>query len=160
MIEVLVPILLPIGSFTFVIFLTIGSYGCSENQARNNHEFMLGGVTIGVFDSKIQDGKIGPKISLLSGEFIRQFKLPQDQQDFYCYTSKPMTLKFQPSDIDSNETLRDDPQNIFEILSMLKETELSLFEEYLNCIGNAFQVSQDSISSNPLPIGIKPIIYR
>ena len=27
--EVLVPILLPFGSFTFAIFLTIGSYGCS-----------------------------------------------------------------------------------------------------------------------------------
>ena len=160
MIEVLVPILLPIGSFTFVIFLTIGSYGCSENQARNNQEFMLGDVTIGVFDSKIQDGKIGPKISMLSGEFIRQFKLPQDQQNFYCYTSKPMTLKFQPSDIDSNETLRDDPQNIFEILSMLKETELSLFEEYLNCIGNAFQVSQDRISpSNLLSNSMKHDIY-
>ena len=146
LIEVLVPILLPIGSFTFVIFLTIGSYGCSVNQARNNHEFMLGDVTIGVFDSKTSNDQIGPKISMLSGEFIRQFKLPQDQQNFYCYTSQPMKLNFQPDVINSNETSLEDPQNIFAILSMLKDIEMSLFEEYLNCIGNAFQVSQDRIN--------------
>ena len=126
--------------------MTIGSYGCSVNQARNNQEFMLGDVTIGVFDSKINNGQIGPKISMLSGEFIRQFKLPQDQQNFYCYTSQPMQLNFQPAVNNSNKTLLEDPQNIFEILSMLKEIKVSLFEEYLNCIGNAFQVSQDRIN--------------
>ena len=57
-----------------------------------------------------------------------------------------MQLNFQPAVINSNETLPEDPQNIFEILSMLKEIKLSLFEEYLNCIGNAFQVSQDRIN--------------
>ena len=119
---------------------------------------MLGDVTIGVFDSKINNGQIGPKISMLSGEFIRQFKLPQDQQNFYCYTSQPMQLNFQPAVNNSNKTLLEDPQNIFEILSMLKEIKVSLFEEYLNCIGNAFQVSQVRISpSNLLPTGIKTV---
>ena len=146
MVEVMVPILLPIGSFTFVIFLRIGSYGCSVNQARNNHEFMLGDMTVGVFDPKPQNGHIGPKISMLSGIFIRQFKLPADQQEFYCHTSKPTTINFQPATINSNSTLLEDPRNIFEILSILEETEMSLFDEYLNCIGNAFQVSQDRIN--------------
>ena len=140
-----------------MIFLTIGSYGCSVNQARNNHEFMLGDVTIGVFDSKVNNGQIGPKISMLSGEFIRQFKLPQDQQNFYCYTSQPMQLNFQPDVINSNETSLEDPQNIFEILSMLKEIKLSLFEEYLNCIGNAFQVSQDRINQG---FGVNYLQYK
>ena len=102
---------------------------------------MLGDSSIGVFDSKIYDYEtygIGPKISLLSGEFIRQFKLPPGEQKFYCYTSKEINTQ-----AISNQTIYDDPQNIFELLSMLKEIEMSLFDEYLNCIGNAFQVSQD-----------------
>ena len=101
---------------------------------------MLGDSSIGVFDSKTADGQIGSKISILSGEFIRQFKLPLDQQKFYCYTSKPIS-----SQAISNQTINDDPQNIFELLSMLKEIKMSLFDEYLNCIGNAFQVSQDRV---------------
>ena len=109
-------------------------------QGKHNQKFMLGDSSIGVFDSKTADGQIGPKISILSGEFIRQFKLPLDQQKFYCYTSKPIS-----SQAISNQTINDDPQNIFELLSMLKEIKMSLFDEYLNCIGNAFQVSQDRV---------------
>ena len=109
-------------------------------QGKHNQKFMLGDSSIGVFDSKTADGQIGPKISVLSGEFIRQFKLPLDQQKFYCYTSKPISCQ-----AISNQTIYDDPQNIFELLSMLKEIKMSLFDEYLNCIGNAFQVSQDRV---------------
>ena len=90
---------------------------------------MLGDSSIGVFDSKTYDAEtygIGPKISLLSGEFIRQFKLPPGEQKFYCYTSKEINTQ-----AISNRTIYDDPQNIFELLSMLKEIELSLFDEYL-----------------------------
>ena len=90
--------------------------------------------------SKTYDGEtygIGPKISLLSGEFIRQFKLSPSEQKFYCYTSKEINTQ-----AIYNQTIYDDPQNIFELLSMLEEIELNLFDEYLNCIGNAFQVSQ------------------
>ena len=112
-------------------------------QGKDNQKFMLGDSSIGVFDSKTYDYEmerygIGPKISLLSGEFIRQFKLPPGEQKFYCYTSKEINTQ-----AISNRTIYDDPQNIFELLSMLKEIEMSLFDEYLNCIGNAFQVSQD-----------------
>ena len=108
------------------------------SQGSNNHKFLLDGTAIGVFDSKMSDGRIGPKISMLSGDFIRQFKLPPHQQKFYCYTSS------------SNQSIYDEAnytslQNIFEILSTLKEIELSLFEEYLNCIGNAFAVTQGRV---------------
>ena len=114
----------------------------SVEQGKHNQKFMLGDSSIGVFDSKTDDGHIGSKISILSGEFIRQFKLPLDQQKFYCYTSKPIS-----SQAISNQTINEDPQNIFELLSMLKGIEMSLFDEYLNCIGNAFQVSQDRVGN-------------
>ena len=75
---------------------------------------------------------------MLSGDFIRQFKLSPHQQKFYCYTSSSNQSIY-------NVANHSSPENIFEILSMLKEIELSLFEEYLNCIGNAFAVSQDRL---------------
>ena len=140
-IEVLVPILLPIGSFTFVMFLTIGSFGCSARDENSNENFLIGDKAFGLFDSKTVDGQIGSKISILSGEFSRQFRLPSDQQTYYCYTSSPLESVLQNSTGTDDQNL----ENIFEILLFLQHADGSLFEEYLNCIGHAFQVSQDRI---------------
>ena len=140
-IEVLVPILLPIGSFTFVMFLTIGSFGCSVRDENSNENFLIGDKAFGLFDSKTVDDQIGVKISILSGEFSRQFRLPSDQQTYNCYTSTTLESVLR------NSTGTDDRklENIFEILLFLQDADKSLFEEYLNCIGHAFQVSQDRI---------------
>lgn len=140
-IEVLVPILLPIGSFTFVMFLTIGSFGCSVRDENSNENFLIGDKAFGLFDSKTVDDQIGSKISILSGEFSRQFRLPGDQQTYYCYTSSPLKSVLQ----NFTRTDHQNHENIFEILLFLQVVDESLFEEYLNCIGHAFQVSQDRI---------------
>lgn len=139
--EVLVPILLPIGSFTFVMFLTIGSFGCSVRDENSNENFLIGDKAFGLFDSKTVDGQIGSKISILSGEFSRQFRLPSEQQTYYCYTSTSLVSVLR----NSTETDGQNLQNIFEILTFLQQANGDLFEEYLNCIGHAFQVSQDRI---------------
>lgn len=140
-IEVLVPILLPIGSFTFVMFLTIGSFGCSVRDENSNENFLIGDKAFGLFDSKTVDDQIGSKISILSGEFSRQFKLPSEQQTYYCYTSTSLASVLRNSTRTDGQNL----ENIFEILIFLQHANGNLFEEYLNCIGHAFQVSQDRI---------------
>ena len=137
----LVPILLPIGSFTFVMFLTIGSFGCSIRDENSNENFLIGDKAFGLFDSKTVDDQIGSKISILSGEFSRQFRLPSEQQTYYCYTSTSLASVLR----NSTETDGQNLQNIFEILIFLQQADRNLFEEYLNCIGHAFQVSQDRI---------------
>ena len=137
----LVPILLPIGSFTFVMFLTIGSFGCSIRDENSNENFLIGDKAFGLFDSKTVDDQIGSKISILSGEFSRQFRLPSEQQTYYCYTSTSLASVLR----NSTETDGQNLQNIFEILIFLQQADGDLFEEYLNCIGHAFQVSQDRI---------------
>ena len=121
------------------MFLTIGSFGCSVKDDNSNENFLIGDKAFGLFDSKTIDGRIGPKISILSGEFSRQFRLPSNQQSYYCYTSKSL------QSVAFNSTGDDGLGNIFEILSFLQDSDESLFEEYLNCIGHAFQVSQDGI---------------
>ena len=137
----LVPILLPIGSFTFVMFLTIGSFGCSIRDENSNENFLIGDKAFGLFDSKTVDDQIGSKISILSGEFSRQFRLPSEQQTYYCYTSTSLASVLR----NSTETDGQNLQNIFEILIFLQQASGNLFKEYLTCIGHAFQVSQDRI---------------
>ena len=123
------------------MFLTIGSFGCSVRDENSNENFLIGDKAFGSFDSKTVDGQIGSKISILSGEFSRQFRLPSEQQTYYCYTSTPLALVLQKSTETDDQNL----ENIFEILIFLQHADGNLFEEYLNCIGHAFQVSQDSM---------------
>ena len=123
------------------MFLTIGSFGCSIRDENSNENFLIGDKAFGLFDSKTVDDQIGSKISILSGEFSRQFRLPSEQQTYYCYTSTSLASVLR----NSTETDGQNLQNIFEILIFLQHADGNLFEEYLNCIGHAFQVSQDRI---------------
>lgn len=123
------------------MFLTIGSFGCSIRDENSNENFLIGDKAFGLFDSKTVDDQIGSKISILSGEFSRQFRLPSEQQTYYCYTSTSLASVLR----NSTETDGQNLQNIFEILIFLQQADGNLFEEYLNCIGHAFQVSQDRI---------------
>lgn len=123
------------------MFLTIGSFGCSVRDENSNENFLIGDKAFGLFDSKTVDDQIGSKISILSGEFSRQFKLPSEQQTYYCYTSTSLASVLRNSTRTDGQNL----ENIFEILIFLQHANGNLFEEYLNCIGHAFQVSQDRI---------------
>ena len=66
----------------------------------------------------------------------KQFNLPEDKQEFYCYTSQYKIQSFY--------TAQAQLKNIFELLDSLQYNQI-LLDEYINCLGIAFETDQAKI---------------
>ena len=66
----------------------------------------------------------------------KQFNLPEDKQEFYCYSSQYQIQSFY--------TAQAQMKNIFELLDSLQYNEI-LLDEYINCLGIAFETDQAKI---------------
>ena len=79
--------MLPLVTLTIALFANFKMYHCSVMKPFEM-DFLLDGTVVGQFDSRLQNGRIGPKISMRADVFVKQFNLPEDRQEFYCYTSQ------------------------------------------------------------------------
>ena len=65
-----IPIMLPLVTLTVALFANFKMYHCSTIKPFDM-DFLLDGSVVGQFDSRLRNGRIGPKISMRGDIFVK-----------------------------------------------------------------------------------------
>ena len=70
MVKAAIPIMLPLVTLTVALFANFKMYHCSAMKPFDM-DFLLDGSVVGQFDSRLSNGRIGPKISMRGDIFVK-----------------------------------------------------------------------------------------